>query len=240
MTEAIVVMSGGADSCISLFWAIKKWVPECALIGDYIEAVTFDYGQRHKAELDCAEYICEIFEIPHTIIPLSGYEHISGSALLDDSKKIEVDKDTGLPTSFVPGRNMIFLTYAAALAYTKKCHNLVTGVCQTDYSGYADCRDLTIKTLQSALTLGLDYEVYIHTPLMWLTKAESIKLAVDLRALKYLGMTQTCYEGKDPACGVCPSCKLRIQGFKDAGIIDPIDYEIDIDWKNCKEVKKVE
>ena len=236
MTEVIVVMSGGADSLISLFWAMKKWVPECALIGGYIEAVTFDYGQRHTRELKCAEEICKTFNIPHTVIKLSGYEAIKGSALLDTDAPIEMNEETGMPTSFVPGRNLVFLTYAASLAYTKGCHNLVGGMCQTDYSGYVDCRDSSIKALQGALTLGLGFDIYIHTPLMWMTKAESIKLAKKNRAIEYLHMTQTCYEGKVPACGVCPSCKLRIQGFKEAGFIDPIAYEIDIDWENCKEV----
>ncbi len=230
-------MSGGADSLISLFWAIHKWTPECALIGEYIEAVSFDYGQRHKAELKCAERICKLFGIPHIIIHLSGYEAIKGSALLSEDQPIEVPEGADVPTSFVPGRNMIFLTYAAALAYTKKCRNLVTGVCQTDYSGYPDCRDTTITALETTLSLGFDYEINIHTPLMWLTKAESIKLAKENKALEYLHMTLTCYEGKDPACGVCPSCKLRIKGFKEAGIIDPIEYVVDIDWEDCKEVK---
>ena len=235
--KAICVMSGGADSLISLFWAIRRWVPECALIGEHIEAVTFDYGQRHKYEIECAKRICKTFAIPHTVIQLSGYKAIEGLALLSEDQPIEVPEGADVPTSFVPGRNIIFLTYAAALAYTRGCHNLVTGVCQTDYSGYADCRDSSIKALQGALALGLGFDVNIHTPLMWLTKAESIKLAKENKALQYLRMTHTCYEGKVPSCGLCPSCKLRIHGFKEAGIIDPIEYAVDIDWEDCKEVK---
>lgn len=233
MTEAIVVMSGGADSCICLFEALNKWEDED------IEAISFDYGQRHKTELQQAAKICKALGVPHTIIHLSGYEAISTSALLDATKKIEVDSETGLPTSFVPGRNLIFLTYAAAYAYTKKCHNLVTGVCQTDYSGYPDCRDSSIKALQGALTLGMCYDIYIHTPLMWLTKEESIGLALHNGAIHYLGHTLTCYEGKRPACGQCPACKLRIDGFKEVGVKDPLEYVIDINWDNCVEVNTI-
>jgi len=226
MTEAIVVMSGGADSCISLFWALKKWKD--------VEAVTFHYGQRHDIEIECARNICAEVDIPHTTIQLTGWNQIKGSALLDKNTKIKTDKETGLPTSFVPGRNVVFLAYAAALAYTKKCHNIVTGVCQTDYSGYPDCRDSAIKTLQGALTLSFGCDMYVHTPLMWLTKAESILLARRVGALDYLGKTQTCYEGTRPACGKCPACKLRIQGFKEVGMKDPLEYEINIDWKEVK------
>jgi len=227
MTEAIVVMSGGADSCICLFEAIERWGKE------NIEVITFTYGQRHEREVEQAQKICKMLDIPQIIIPLSGWDKIRGSALFETNSEITINEQTGLPTSFVPGRNVIFLTYAAAYAYTKNCHNLVTGVCQTDYSGYCDCRDSSIKALQGALTLCLGYDIYIHTPLMWLTKAESIELAIKNGAISYLKHTQTCYNNKRPACGLCPACKLRIQGFKDAKTQDPLEYEIDIDWTDC-------
>ena len=152
MTDAIVVMSGGADSCICLFWALDKF--------DIVEAVTFDYGQRHKLELECARTICNEVNIEHTLINLSGWEQVKGSALLDKDTPIALNNETGLPNTFIPGRNTIFLTYASVVAYQKKCHNIVTGVCQTDYSGYPDCRDSSIKALQGALTLNLGYDIY--------------------------------------------------------------------------------
>jgi 7-cyano-7-deazaguanine synthase len=226
ITDAIVVMSGGADSCICLVMALKRW--------KNVEAVTFDYGQRHKIELKQAHKICKKLGVPHQTIKLSGWEAIKGPALLDKNSPIGINADTGLPTTFLPGRNIIFLSYAAVVAYQRGCNHIVTGVCQTDYSGYPDCRDSSIKALQGALTLGMDYDINIHTPLMWLTKAESIKRAEAIGALPYLALTQTCYEGKRPACGVCPACKLRIAGFKEAKIRDPIDYEIDIDWSDCE------
>ena len=446
-------MSGGADSLISLFWAKERF--------EHVKAVSFNYGQKHITELEQAEAICAQVNVPHTLIKLSGYEKIGNSALLDDTISVKIDKKTGKPTTWVPGRNAIFLMYATALAHVNGITDLVTGVtvsdfirypeltiewiagffdaegclsqsrnsggnktyyptisisqkdkqilekirdffgegyvtkhgtcytwqvnhrgnvlkvvpqlipylhhsekrqkydelaekfnlpkynlqhpmtndwiigfwegdggiskitltqgkydktyeypmlqfyqknkellekiviylgvgsvsepkpnmhCLSVYPGktathpiyqllydqirtkyrrqqintvyltigspmsninphYPDCTPEFIKSLEQTLQYATDNpNICIHTPLMWLTKAESIKLAKKNRALEYLHMTQTCYEGKSPACGVCPSCKLRIAGFKEAGIIDPIKYEIDIDWENCKEV----
>ena len=117
------------------------------------------------------------------------------------------------------------MTIAGAVAYQKKIKHLVTGVCQTDYSGYPDCRDSTMKSLQETLQLGMDYDIKIHTPLMWKSKAETIKLMQDLGEIKLLKYTHTCYEGKRPACGNCFACELRLKGFKEAGVIDPLEYE---------------
>jgi len=128
MTDAIVVMSGGQDSVTFLFWALKQWKD--------VEAVTFDFSQRHKVEVSQAETICKEVEVPWTLIKLSGFEAIKQSSALLSDKEIKVDTDTGLPTTFVPGRNMVFLTYAAALAYTKGCTNLVTGVTSADFWTY--------------------------------------------------------------------------------------------------------
>ena len=141
--------------------------------------------------------------------------------------EINYDEDTGLPTTFVPGRNILFLTIAAGYAYQKKIKHIVAGVCQTDYSGYPDCRDATIKSLQDTLKLGLDYDITIHTPLMFKTKAESIKLMQELGGFDLFKYTHTCYKGERPACGECFACELRLNGFKKAGLKDPIEYKSD-------------
>jgi 7-cyano-7-deazaguanine synthase len=149
----------------------------------------------------------------------------TGSALTDSSIKINSahKKAENLPASFVPGRNILFLTVAAAYAYERGIDNIVTGVCQTDYSGYPDCRDTTIKAVQVALSLGLEKDIVIHTPLMWLTKAETVKLAMDLKGCwKALSYSHTCYEGLFPPCGQCSACKIRAKGFKEAGVVDPL------------------
>ncbi|MEX0828602.1 MAG: 7-cyano-7-deazaguanine synthase, partial [Haliea sp.] len=132
------------------------------------------------------------------------------------------DKLSGLPNTFVPGRNIIFLTFAAALAFQKGIEHLVTGVAQTDYSGYPDCREETITALEKTINLGMETEFQIHTPLMHLSKAETVRLARDVGALEAMADTQTCYQGKRPPCGECPACELRAKGFKEAGIRDPL------------------
>ena len=153
------------------------------------------------------------------------FRKINNSALTDPSKKIADEhwQNNDLPASFVPGRNIILLSTAAILAYSMEIKNIVTGVCETDYSGYPDCRFETISSLEKTLRLGMEYEFFIHTPLMFLTKAESIKLAQKLEgcmeALKY---SHTCYEGMTPPCGECPSCKIRAKGFEEAGVPDPL------------------
>jgi len=138
---------------------------------------------------------------------------------------IEYDDEKNLPTTFVPGRNILFLTIAAAYAYQKRIKHIITGVCQTDYSGYPDCRDATIKSLQATLKLGLEYDIIIHTPLMWKTKAETIKMMQKLGGLELYKYTHTCYKGERPACGECPACELRLKGFKEVGLVDPLEYK---------------
>ena len=130
--------------------------------------------------------------------------------------------ETGLPNTFVPGRNLIFLTYAAAYAYQRDIHHLVTGVAQTDYSGYPDCREETIAALQQAIRLGMESDVEIHTPLMHRSKKETVELACGLGALDAMALTHTCYNGERPPCGQCPACELRAKGFAEAGIEDPL------------------
>ena len=130
--------------------------------------------------------------------------------------------ETGLPNTFVPGRNLVFLTFAAAFAYRQGIRHIVTGVAQTDYSGYPDCRAETIDALQQALRLGMESDVEIHTPLMHLSKKQTVELASDLGALPALAHTHTCYNGVRPPCGNCPACELRAKGFAEAGIPDPL------------------
>jgi 7-cyano-7-deazaguanine synthase len=161
--NALVVLSGGQDSTTCLFWAVQKFGEEA------VEAVTFDYGQRHRVELECAATIAAKAGVKNTLLPINTFNVLGATALTDDQIAVqsELDTETQLPNTFVPGRNLIFLTYAAALAYKQGIKHLVTGVAQTDYSGYPDCRDETIKALTKAINLGMETEIEIHTPLMF-------------------------------------------------------------------------
>ena len=218
MEKALVVLSGGQDSTTCLYWGIDKFGK------NNIDTITFDYGQRHNIELESAKKIAEIAGVSNTMLPIDTFKVLGGDSLTDDN--IEVDNKlnsyTNLPTSFVPGRNLIFLTYAAAYAYQRNIKNIVTGVAQTDYSGYPDCREDTIKALNKSINLGMEYDFIIHTPLMHKTKAETVFMAKQSGAFKALSWSHTCYKGKYPPCGKCPSCKLRAKGFEEAGIKDPI------------------
>ncbi|MGV9206080.1 MAG: 7-cyano-7-deazaguanine synthase QueC, partial [Promethearchaeia archaeon] len=220
---ALVVFSGGQDSTTCLIWALRKF--------DYVTVFTFDYKQRHQAEIDCAKNIVQLLQenrevdldlladdkiVEHKIVEISFLSELLETAMIQDLE-IGTDAESGLPTTFVPGRNLLFLTIAASYAYQKEIKHLVTGVCQTDFSGYPDCRDSTVKSLQATLSLGLDYDVVIHTPLMWLSKADTVKMMDELGDIELLKYTHTCYKGERPACGECPACKLRLKGFKEAG-----------------------
>ena len=218
MDTALVVLSGGQDSTTCLYWALDRFG------AGRVEAVTFDYGQRHRIELACAAKVASRAGVPHTVLPINTFTAFGGNALTDAAIPVQTDAvpATGLPNTFVPGRNLIFLTFAAALAYQHGLHDLVTGVAQTDYSGYPDCRQATLQALEQALRLGMDYVVTIHTPLMFKSKAETVLLARDLGALPALADTHTCYYGQRPPCGECPACKLRAKGFAEAGIADPL------------------
>jgi len=216
--KVLVVLSGGQDSTTCLYWAIDRF----GLAG--VDTVTFDYGQRHRVELDCAAKVAAFAGVSNTCLPIDTLAALGGNSLTDTNIDVasETAPDTGLPNTFVPGRNLIFLTYAAALAYRRGIPNLVTGVAQTDYSGYPDCREETIIALQQALRLGMESEVIIHTPLMHLTKKETVELARDLGALPAMAHTHTCYNGDRPPCGRCPACVLRAKGFAEAGVVDPL------------------
>ncbi|MBP7792110.1 MAG: 7-cyano-7-deazaguanine synthase QueC [Candidatus Goldbacteria bacterium] len=214
--KAVVLLSGGQDSTTSLFWAKKKF-------GE-ITAVSFDYGQRHKIELNYAKKIAGLADVKHKIFRIKEFKEIKSSALVD--KNISLNKSDGinknLPSSFVPGRNVLFLTVAAAFAYTQNIKNIVTGVSQADYSGYPDCRERFIKSIEKTLSLGMDFKFRIHTPLIYMKKKDVVLLAKKLDILPYLKWTHTCYSGIRPGCGKCPACKLRKKGFEEAGIKDPI------------------
>ncbi len=216
--KVLVVLSGGQDSTTCLYWAIDRYGLAA------VDTVTFDYGQRHRVELECAAKVAEFAGVSNTCLPIDTLAALGGDALTDPDIDVdsETDADTGLPNTFVPGRNLIFLTYAAALAYRRDIQNLVTGVAETDYSGYPDCREETIIALQQALRLGMESEVTIHTPLMHLSKKKTVELARDLGGLPAMAYTHTCYNGERPPCGQCPACVLRAKGFAEAGVNDPL------------------
>lgn len=218
MNSAVVLLSGGQDSTTCLAWAMKKF--------ETVHTISFYYGQRHAIELQSAVEISrEVKAESHYIVHLDNlFNQIIHSRLLEKNSPIDEpsEHDSDLPASFVPYRNVFFLTAAAAHAYYMKAGNIVTGICQTDYSGYPDCRNEFAKAINTALTLASAQPLDIHTPLMWLTKAESVKLMYDLGSLDLLKATHTCYEGVFPPCGDCPACVLRAKGFAEAGIPDPL------------------
>jgi len=216
--QALVVLSGGQDSTTCLYWAIERFGKQ------NVSTVTFDYGQRHRIEIECATNIAEQAGVPNDCLPIDTFKALGGDALTDNEIDVEPDTagDNDMPNTFVPGRNLVFLTFAAALAYQRGIGNLVTGVAQTDYSGYPDCREETIHALQKALRAGMESDVVIHTPLMHLSKRQTVELARDLGALGAMGLTQSCYNGMRPPCGECPACILRAKGFTEAGIEDPL------------------
>lgn len=219
--KALVVLSGGQDSTTCLFWAIDRFGRKS------VETLTFDYGQRHRIELVAAGEVAKYANVPNTVLPIDTFGKIGGSALTDDSVQVPqtasgAASSDELPATFVPGRNLIFLTFAAAYAWRHDIDNLVTGVAQTDYSGYPDCRRATIDALEETIALGFERRMTIHTPLMHLSKKETVLLAKELSAVDALGLTHTCYNGSRPPCGECAGCILRARGFAEAGIPDPL------------------
>jgi 7-cyano-7-deazaguanine synthase len=221
---ALVLFSGGQDSTTCLAWALDRF--------DRVETVGFDYGQRHRIELACRDDIRAALAALNSMwgsrlgeehtIGLAALGEISSTALTRDVA-IEIGKE-GLPNTFVPGRNLIFLTFAAALAYRRGLRHIVGGMCETDYSGYPDCRDDTIKALQVALNLGMEKRFVLHTPLMWIDKAATWDLARALGGDRLVDLiiekTHTCYHGERNmrhkwgyGCGTCPACLLRAAGY---------------------------
>ncbi len=222
---ALVVFSGGQDSTACLAWALARYA--------HVETVGFDYGQRHRVELHCrARVRIEITKHFAAWAPRLGSDHLLDLRLLGqisdtaltETRAIEMQAN-GLPNTFVPGRNLIFLNFAAALAYRRGASVLVGGMCETDFSGYPDCRDNTLKALQVAISLGLGSPMTIETPLMWLTKAQSWAMAEQLGGPELNDLiiehTHTCYLGDRSVrhdwgygCAQCPACDLRREGYK--------------------------
>jgi 7-cyano-7-deazaguanine synthase len=223
--SALVLFSGGQDSTTCLAWALSRY--------DRVETLGFDYGQRHRIEMDCRVQVLkqlrEQFPAWSTrlgedhVLDLQVLGQLSDSALTNE-RAIAL-AESGLPNTFVPGRNLLFLTFAATLAYRRGLKFLVGGMCETDYSGYPDCRDDTLKALQVALSLGMDERLVIETPLMWLDKAKTWSLARDLGGQLLVDLvvehTHTCYLGERSqrhawgyGCGHCPACALRAQGYQ--------------------------
>lgn len=207
--KAIVVFSGGQDSTTCLFWAKEQFKE--------VEAVTFDYGQRHRLEIECAKEIAKEVGVKHHILDMSLLNQLAPNALTRDDIEVEEGKDGELPSTFVPGRNLLFLSFAGVLASQVGAKHIVTGVCETDFSGYPDCRDVFIKSLNVTMNLAMDDTFVIHTPLMWLTKAQTWELADQLGVLDFVrNNTLTCYNGIiADGCGECPACKLRKRGLEE-------------------------
>jgi len=210
----VVVFSGGQDSTTCLYWALERF--------STVHALTFDYGQRHHMELESAKTICAMAKVPQTVLPINTFQALGGNSLLDSTMTVGEAQPGHLPNSFVPGRNLIFLTYAAAFAWQRGITDLVTGVCETDYSGYPDCRLGTIQAVEQSISLGMESSFSIHTPLMHLSKRETIELAARVGAMDALAWSHTCYNGEYPPCGHCPACNLRAKGFAEAQIEDPL------------------
>ena len=224
-TSALVLFSGGQDSTTCLAHALNRF--------ERVETIGFDYGQRHHVEMQARLRVLEELRSQFPAwAPRMGQDHVLDLAVLGQVSETSLTRDmafrmesTGLPNTFVPGRNLLFLTLAAALAYRRDLQVIVTGVCETDFSGYPDCRDDTMKAMQLALSLGMDKRFLIDTPLMWIDKADTWQLARDLGGDRLVSLiiehTHTCYQGDRThrhawgyGCGTCPACELRARGFE--------------------------
>jgi 7-cyano-7-deazaguanine synthase len=224
LDSALVLFSGGQDSTVCLVWALERFAR--------VETIGFDYRQRHAVELEARPRVRaglsqlsapwrERLGDDH-VVRIDSLAQISESAL---TREVAIETaETGLPTTFVPGRNLIFISFAGALAYRRGIKHLIAGMCETDFSGYPDCRDDTIKAMQLALTLGMDRRFVIHTPLMWIDKAATFALAEELGGEPLIDLllaeTHTCYLGDRQhrhawgfGCGTCPACRLRAEGY---------------------------
>lgn len=215
----VVVLSGGQDSTTCLGLALKLY--------DHVTAVAFSYGQKHAVELQCASMICRKFGVPLHVFEIPALRSLGNSALVSGSEQTDVNErhsqNANLPASFVPNRNALFLTTAHALAQKVGAHFVMTGVCETDYSGYPDCRQGFVTQLQCALNVGYETDIEFVTPLMHLTKAETFELAEKVGILEtVINDTHTCYKGDHSTshdwgygCGQCPACNLREAGYKE-------------------------
>ncbi|WP_455019079.1 7-cyano-7-deazaguanine synthase QueC [Kingella denitrificans] len=207
MTQALVVFSGGQDSTTCLFQAMQQYGAE------NVQAITFAYGQRHGIELERAASIAQELGIRQTVLDLSLITAITHNALTDAQAAIQTDAQ-GMPNTFVDGRNALFLLYAAIYAKSQNIRDIFIGVCETDFSGYPDCRQIFVQSMNVTLNLAMAYDFRLHTPLMYLTKKETWALADELGVLDYIRTrTHTCYLGVDGGCHECPSCVLRERGL---------------------------
>ncbi len=222
---ALVLFSGGQDSATCLAWALDRFAR--------VETLGFDYGQRHRVELDCRAGLCDGLRAlkPEWAARL-GEDHLIDLAVLGQISETSLTRDSeiaveasGLPNTFVPGRNLLFLTFAAAIAYRRGLRRIVAGVCETDYSGYPDCRDDTIKALQVALNLGMDHRFVLETPLMWIDKPATWRMAEAIGGNPLIDLiledSHSCYLGDRSyrhawgyGCGECPACDLRRKGWE--------------------------
>ncbi|CAM4171806.1 7-cyano-7-deazaguanine synthase QueC [Vibrio neonatus] len=209
MNKAVVIFSGGQDSTTCLVQALTQY--------DEVHAITYDYGQRHRQEIEVAKSLAKQLGVTaHKVMDVTLLNELAVSSLTRDDIPVSHElADNGLPNSFVPGRNILFLTLAGIYAYQVGAKTLITGVCETDFSGYPDCRDEFVKTMNSALAQGMDYPLLINTPLMWLNKAETWAMADTYNALEMVrDHTLTCYNGiVGSGCGDCPACDLRAKGL---------------------------
>jgi 7-cyano-7-deazaguanine synthase len=224
-SRALVLLSGGQDSTTCLAWALDRFAA--------VETIGFDYHQRHRVELDCRQAVLTRLDQAFPawrgrlgadhVVDLSSLATLGDTAMTADAE-FEIDQ-SGLPSTFVPGRNLVFTTFAAAVAYRRRIKHLVLGVCETDYSGYPDCRDDTMKALQVTLNLGMEARYVIHTPLMWIDKAATWRLAEVLGGAPLIDLivehTHSCYRGDRVhrhawgyGCGDCPACQLRRSGWE--------------------------
>jgi len=215
--RALIIFSGGQDSTTCLGWAKERF--------DMVETITFDYGQKHKVEIIQAKKIAEMMGVKNTLLSINAFTELNDSALIDSSLDISSSHHTkpNLPASFVPNRNAIFFTLAHAFAQKQGINNLVTGINQTDYSGYPDCRENFVKALELALNLGSESDIKFHYPLMHLSKAETFELAKKEGILDVVvELSHTCYNGDHKSfhdwgygCGECPACLLRAKGWEE-------------------------
>lgn len=207
-SSALVVLSGGQDSTTCLFWALQRF--------DEVRALAFTYGQKHANEVELAREICREQGVPFEAMEVSLFGQLGRNALTDTTLTMDEEKpEATVPNTFVPGRNLFFLSIAAVYARERGIFDLVTGVGQTDFSGYPDCRDNFVKSLNLTLNLAMDEQFRIHTPLMWLDKCQTWALADELGVLELVReRTLTCYNGiVGDGCGHCPACTLRREGL---------------------------
>ncbi len=207
--KALVVFSGGQDSTTCLYWALEHF--------GQVHTLTFGYGQKHSLEIECAKEIANRAGVDFRYMDMSFIGSLGSNSLTDTSIKMDDSKPEGsFPNTFVPGRNLFFLSTAAVYARENGIRHIITGVSQTDFSGYPDCRDSFIRSLNVTLNLAMDSQFIIHTPLMWLDKAQTWEMADRLGVLDLVrNDTLTCYNGiKGDGCGHCPSCKLRRDGLE--------------------------